>query len=91
MINKNSSIDQLLRDLVLEYGKELYTDKQRLYNFIADLYTGEEKLKRSIELGVGHLKIGVSNTLCKYLCQLYTVADILVYICQIVQIFVADF
>ena len=46
MINKNSSIDQLLRDLVLEYGKELYTDKQRLYNFIADLYTGEEKLKR---------------------------------------------
>ena len=46
MINKNSSIDQLLRDLVLEYGKELYTDKQRLYNFIADLYTGEEKFKR---------------------------------------------
>ena len=46
MINKNSSIDQLLRDLVLEYGKELYTVKQRLYNFIADLYTGEEKLKR---------------------------------------------
>lgn len=32
---------------------------------------GEEKLKRSIELGVGHLKIGVSSTLCKYLLLPY--------------------
>jgi DNA-binding transcriptional LysR family regulator len=31
------------------------------------LTLGEEKLKRSIELGVGHLKIGVSSTLCKYI------------------------
>ena len=35
------------------------------------LTLGEEKLKRSIELGVGHLKIGVSATLCKYLLLPY--------------------
>lgn len=35
------------------------------------LNLGEEKLKRSIELGVGHLKIGVSSTLCKYLLLPY--------------------
>ena len=35
------------------------------------LTMGEEKLKRSIELGVGHLKIGVSSTLCKYLLLPY--------------------
>lgn len=35
------------------------------------LTLGEEKLKRSIELGVGHLKIGVSSTLCKYLLLPY--------------------
>ena len=35
------------------------------------LNLGEDKLKRSIELGVGHLKIGVSSTLCKYLLLPY--------------------
>lgn len=35
------------------------------------LTLGEEKLKRSIELGVGHLKIGVSATLCKYMLLPY--------------------
>ena len=35
------------------------------------LTLGEEKLKRSIELGVGHLKLGVSSTLCKYLLLPY--------------------
>lgn len=35
------------------------------------LNLGEEKLKRSIELGIGHLKIGVSSTLCKYLLLPY--------------------
>ena len=35
------------------------------------LGTGEEKLKRSIELGVGQLKIGVSTTLCKYMLLPY--------------------
>lgn len=36
----------LLRYLISIYGTELYKDKQRLYNLIADLYTGEERLKR---------------------------------------------
>ena len=35
------------------------------------LGAGEEKLKRSIELGVGQLKIGVSTTLCKYMLLPY--------------------
>jgi DNA-binding transcriptional LysR family regulator len=30
------------------------------------LQLGEDKLLRNLELGVGHLKIGVSSTLCKY-------------------------
>lgn len=32
---------------------------------------GEEKLRRSLQLGVGHLTIGVSSTLCKYLLLPY--------------------
>ena len=35
------------------------------------LSLGEDKLKRSIELGVGHLQIGVSSTLCKHLLLPY--------------------
>ncbi len=35
------------------------------------LELGEDKLRNSIELGVGHLKIGVSTTLCKYLLLPY--------------------
>ena len=32
---------------------------------------GEDKLRRSIELGVGHLQIGVSSTLCKHMLLPY--------------------
>ena len=46
-----------------------------LYDHVSSAFEtltlGEEKLKRSIELGVGHLKIGVSATLCKYLLLPY--------------------
>ena len=35
------------------------------------LLTGEEKLKQFQELGVGHLRIGVSTTLCKYVLLPY--------------------
>lgn len=35
------------------------------------LNLGEDKLKRSIELGVGHISIGVSSTLCKYILLPY--------------------
>lgn len=48
------------------------TDEGRLlYEHVSSAFEtlslGEEKLRRSIELGVGHLNIGVSSTLCKNL------------------------
>lgn len=46
-----------------------------LYDHVRDAFEtlskGEEKLKRSIELGVGRLQIGVSATLCKYMLLPY--------------------
>lgn len=46
-----------------------------LYHHVKDAFLsleqGEDKLKRSLELGVGHLKIGVSSTLCKFLLLPY--------------------
>ena len=50
----------------------LLTDEgQMLYGHVKEAFEtltlGEDKLKRSIELGVGHLQIGVSSTLCKHL------------------------
>lgn len=57
------------RGVVLtEEGKLLYDHVSAAFE---TLTLGEEKLKRSIELGVGHLKIGVSSTLCKYLLLPY--------------------
>ena len=57
------------RGVVLtDEGKLLYEDVSEAFE---TLTMGEEKLKRSIELGVGHLKIGVSSTLCKYLLLPY--------------------
>ena len=52
------------------------TDEGRLlYEHVSEAFEalneGEEKLKRSIELGVGQLKIGVSSTLCKYMLLPY--------------------
>lgn len=35
------------------------------------LELGEDRLKNSLELGVGHLRIGVSTTLCKYMLLPY--------------------
>lgn len=57
------------RGVVLtDEGKLLY---EHVCEAFETLTMGEEKLKRSIELGVGHLKIGVSSTLCKYLLLPY--------------------
>lgn len=50
--------------ILTEEGRLLYDHVRTAFE---TLTLGEEKLKRSIELGVGHLKIGVSSTLCKYL------------------------
>ncbi len=54
--------------ILTEEGKLLYEHVREAFE---TLTLGEEKLKRSIELGVGHLKIGVSSTLCKYLLLPY--------------------
>ena len=56
-------------------GVVLTDEGKLLYDHVSSAFEtltmGEEKLKRSIELGVGHLKIGVSSTLCKYLLLPY--------------------
>ena len=54
--------------ILTEEGSLLYDHVREAF---ATLGAGEEKLKRSIELGVGHLKIGVSSTLCKYMLLPY--------------------
>ena len=56
-------------------GVVLTDEGKLLYEHVSEAFEtltmGEEKLKRSIELGVGPLKIGVSSTLCKYLLLPY--------------------
>ena len=56
-------------------GVTLTEEGELIHSFVKEAFStlelGEEKLKRSIELGVGHLKIGVSATLCKYLLLPY--------------------
>ena len=46
-----------------------------LYDHVREAFEtlsmGEDKLKRSIELGVGRISIGVSSTLCKYMLLPY--------------------
>ena len=54
----------------------LLTDEgQLLYGHVKEAFEtlnlGEDKLRRSIELGVGHLQIGVSPTLCKHILLPY--------------------
>ncbi len=45
-IKDSSSIEKVLQYIVACYGVAIYQEKQRLSNLIADLYTGEERLKR---------------------------------------------
>lgn len=56
-------------------GVTLTEEGRLLYGYVRDAFEslslGEEKLHRSIELGMGHLKIGVSSALCKYLLLPY--------------------
>lgn len=54
--------------ILTEEGNLLYDHVKEAFETLG---TGEEKLKRSIELGIGHLKIGVSSTLCKYVLLPY--------------------
>lgn len=56
-------------------GVILTDEGNLLYGHVKEAFetlnTGEDKLKRSIDLGVGHLQIGVSPTLCKYILLPY--------------------
>jgi DNA-binding transcriptional LysR family regulator len=51
-----------------EEGKLLFEHVKSAFEM---LQSGEDKLLRNLELGVGHLKIGVSSTLCKYMLVPY--------------------
>ncbi len=56
-------------------GVVLTDEGTLLYDHVKEAFEtlniGEDKLKRSIELGVGHLQIGVSSTLCKHVLLPY--------------------
>lgn len=56
-------------------GVTLTEDGALLYTHVKDAFDaltlGEQELHRSLNLGVGHLKIGVSTTLCKYMLMPY--------------------
>ena len=54
--------------LLTEEGELLFTHVSSAFE---TLTLGEDKLKNSLELGAGHLKIGVSSTLCKYMLLPY--------------------
>lgn len=62
--------------ILTEEGNLLYGHVKEAFETLS---LGENKLKRSIELGVGHLKIGVSSTLCKYMLLPYLKAFIKKY------------
>ena len=51
-----------------EEGKLLYEHTKNAFD---TLQRGEESIKKINELGIGHLRIGVSTTLCKYLLLPY--------------------
>ena len=56
-------------------GVKMTPEGELLYSYVKNAFEtlslGEEKLRRSIELGVGHLNIGVSSALCKYILLPY--------------------
>lgn len=56
-------------------GVTLTSEGELLYSHVKSAFEtlslGEDKLRRSIKLGVGHLTIGVSSTLCKYILLPY--------------------
>ncbi len=56
-------------------GVTLTTEGELLYTHVKSAFEtltlGEDKLRRSIALGVGNLTIGVSSTLCKYILLPY--------------------
>lgn len=54
--------------LLTEEGTLLFDHVRDAFESLA---TGEDKLKKALSLGVGHIQIGVSSTLCKYILLPY--------------------
>lgn len=56
-------------------GVQLTEEGKLLFQYVKSafdtLQTGEEQLRQMTELGIGHLRIGVSTTLCKYMLLPY--------------------
>lgn len=56
-------------------GVNLTTEGELLFQHVNDAFDtlnrGEENLKHSLDLGIGHLRLGVSTTLCKHLLLPY--------------------
>ena len=56
-------------------GVQLTEEGEILYDYVQKafyaLQTGESRIKKINELGIGHLHIGVSTTLCKYMLLPY--------------------
>ena len=56
-------------------GVTLTDEGAMLFSHVEEAFSvlekGEDKLRRSLELGVGHIKLGVSTTLCKYMLLPY--------------------
>lgn len=70
-----------LQYLVSIYGAELYKDKQRLYNLIADLYTGEERQKKLFRRAIieDNMAQRVYELKKKTLCERKALADAIAY------------
>ncbi len=51
-----------------EEGYMLFTHVESAFTILSE---GEKELKKNQELGVGHIKLGVSTTLCKYMLLPY--------------------
>lgn len=56
-------------------GVSLTQEGEMLFSYVSTAFealnTGEDRLKNALNLGIGHLKIGVSSTLCKYMLLPY--------------------
>lgn len=56
-------------------GVQLTEEGSMLYSYIAKAFEtielGEDQIRKITELGIGHLRIGVSTTLCKYVLLTY--------------------
>ncbi len=64
---KNLNLSLFIRN---SRGVTLTSEGKTLYTYVSQafdaLQTGEEKLRQIQELGIGHIRIGVSSTLCKF-------------------------